>query len=83
MQTVQADLKYGLSKAHLAETVKAHGIEVSAHTKIHDTETRAHTALAVEEIKAGASLMNTHVEAEHHRREAERMIEQSEQIEKE
>jgi hypothetical protein len=43
-------------------------------TKVHDTEVRAHTALQVEEIKAGASLLNTHVEAEHHRRDAERMI---------
>jgi hypothetical protein len=37
----------------------------------------------VEEIKAGASLLNTHAEAEHHKQEAERMIAQADQTEKE
>ena len=69
-------------------TVKAHDVEESNKTKRADTATRAqteiqkaamdgHVKLAVEEIAAGASLLNTHVEAKYHEREAERMIEQA------
>lgn len=81
LNQAQLEIKYGLAKAHLAATTKAHDTEVSAETKRLDTAVRAHTALAVEEIKAGASLMNTHVEAKHHEREAERMIETAERTE--
>ena len=75
LQQAQTELKYGMAKAHLQATVKAHDVEESNKTKRLDTAVKSHTALAVEEIKAGASLMNTHVEAEHHHREAELMIE--------
>jgi excinuclease UvrABC ATPase subunit len=92
LQEAQVELKQGLAKAHLQAAVKAHDVEVSNETKRHDTEVRAetarfdtavksHTALAVEEIKAGASLLNTHAEAEHHRREAEMMIENADRTE--
>ena len=83
LKETQADLKYSITKAHLAATVKAHDIEEINKTKRHDTEIRSHTALAVEEIKAGASLMNTHVEAMHHKAAAERIIESAEYAEKE
>lgn len=82
LQQAQVEIKTGLAKEHLKATVKAHDTEVRADTARFDTQVRAHTALAVEEIKAGASLMNTHVEAEHHRREAEMMIENADRTEK-
>jgi hypothetical protein len=74
LESVQADLKYGITKAHTDALVKTHGIDTVAQTKTHEIETNAHIALMVEEIKAGASLMNTHAEAAHHKAEAERMI---------
>ena len=82
LQQAQVEIKYGITKAHIAATVKAHDVEETNQTRRADTAIKAHTALAVEEIKAGASLMNTHVEAKHHEREAERMIEQSESAER-
>jgi hypothetical protein len=92
LQEVEADLKYGITKAHLAATVKAHDVEESnatkradtltrAQTSVHDTNTRAHTALSVEEIRAGGTMLNTHVEAMHHRAEAEQMIKTAETAE--
>lgn len=81
LEQAQVEIKTGLQKEHIKAVVKAHDVEESNKTKRFDTQVRAHTALAVEEIKAGASLMNTHVEAEHHRREAERMIDQAETAE--
>ena len=57
LQQVQADLKYGITKAHLAATVKAHDVEETQKTKRADTEAwtaqdsqeailKAHTAIA-------------------------------------
>jgi hypothetical protein len=83
LQQVTQDLKLGLTKTHLQETVKAHDVDESNKTKRLDTVVKAHTALKVEEIKAGASLMNTHVEAKYHEREADKLIEQAEKSEKE
>ncbi len=83
LQAAQEEMKFGITKAHLAAAAKAHDTETIAQTKELDTKVRAHTALAVEEIKAGASLMNTHAEAAHHQEEAERMIEQSAKTEAE
>ena len=74
LQAAQMEAKYGITKAHLAAEVKAHDVEESNKTKRLDTAVRSHTALAVEEIRAGASLMNTHAEAAHHEREADKMI---------
>jgi len=73
-QQLQQDLKVGLTKTHMIETVKAHGIEVDAQTKVHDTETRAGTALAVEEIRAGGKILDTHAQAGHDAAAAERMV---------
>jgi hypothetical protein len=92
LQTVQADLKYGITKAHLDATVKAHGIEESEKTKrssdamwvaqdTHEAEMKSHTALAVAEIHAGASLLNTHVEAAHNKDAAERVLQTADRAE--
>ncbi len=93
LQAVQGELNSKLKVETLRATVKAHDVEVSNETKRLDTESRERTAvqiesmrghvtLAKEEIAAGASLLNTHAEAKHHRAEAERMIEQASQTEK-
>lgn len=82
LQQAQLENKYHLAGKQLDAQVKAHDTAVTAETKRIDTQVRAHTALAVEEIKAGASLMNTHVEAKHHQREAEMMIENADKTEK-
>ena len=85
LQAAQAEVKYGITKAHLAATVKAHDVEESNKTKRADVESRerialqttamkGHVELAKEEIAAGASLLNTHVEAKYHEREAERLM---------
>lgn len=92
LQQAQTELKYGMAKAHLQATVKAHDVEESNKTKRLDTDSRERTAvqitgmkvhgeLAKEEIAAGASLLNTHVEAAHHHREAELMIENADRTE--
>lgn len=92
LDSVQKDLKLGLSKAHLAATVKAHDVEESNKTRRADTESRertqiqttamkGHVELAKEEIAAGASLLNTHVEAKYHEREADRLVKTAESAE--
>lgn len=92
LQEAQTELKQGLAKAHLEATVKAHDTEETNRTRRLDTESRERTAvqitamkghveLAKEEIAAGASLLNTHAEAAHHAREAERMIETADRTE--
>lgn len=81
VQQLQMEHKFGMEKAHLQAITKTHDTAVNAETKRLDTAVRSHTALAVEEVKASASLMNTHVEAKHHEREAERMIERGESVE--
>lgn len=72
-----AQLKQALQAAQSGIT-KEH---MKSVTKVHDTEVKAKTQLQVAEIKAGAQLMNTNVEAEHHHREAERMIEEARRAE--
>ena len=82
LQDAQADAKYGITKAHLAATVKAHDVEESNKTKRLDTAVRAHTALATEEIRAGGKILDTHAQAGHDARAAQRMIEAGEQAER-
>lgn len=81
LQQAQMEVKYGIAKAHLAATTKAHDTETRAQVDMHKAALEAHTDLAVEEIKAGASLLNTHAEARHHERAAERIIEAGERVE--
>lgn len=92
LQEAQIENKYGMAKAHLTAVTKAHDTEESNKTKRDDTQTRAETSrfdtvvksrteLAKAEITAGASLLNTHAEAEHHKEEAEMMIEKADRAE--
>ena len=92
LQQAQLEQKYGLTKAHLDATVKAHDVEESNKTKREDTQSRERTALALqamkghvelakEEIAVGGELMNTHVQAKYHEREADRMIKDAEKAE--
>jgi hypothetical protein len=82
LQAAEQENKSGLAKAHLQAATKAHDTEVKAETAKFDTIVDSKTRIAVAEIGAGASLMNTHAEAKHHREEAERMIEQAAATEK-
>ena len=93
LQQAQMENKYGMAKAHLQATVKAHDVEESNKTKRADIESwerttlqktamEGHVKLADTEIRAGAELLNTHVEAKYHEREAERMMESAERAEK-
>jgi hypothetical protein len=93
LQAAQQDAKAGLTKAHLAATVKAHDVEESNKTKRDDTQVRADTAVKVEEmrghvkladteIKAGAEILHTHVKAAHEAAAADKMIEAGENAEK-
>jgi hypothetical protein len=92
LQEAQLENKYGMAKAHLAATVKAHDVEESNKTKRQDTETRADTAikveamrghvtLAKEEIAVGGELLNTHVEAAHNKEAAEIALKSAEKAE--
>jgi hypothetical protein len=95
-QTIQQqalEIKYGVTKAHLAAEVKAHDTEVSAATKRHDTEVRAHTAMVdthvksqtaidVATIKAGATLIDTGMQASHERQLAKETAKAAEAAEK-
>ena len=65
LQTAQTDLKFGITKAHLDATVKAHGIETTAQTKVHDTDSRDRTALAVAEIPVAGKLIDSRVARGH------------------
>jgi hypothetical protein len=87
-QELEQEQKFGMAKAHMAAVTKAHDTEVRAEsqrqaddTKRMDIAVSSHTELAKEEIRAGASLLNTHAEAKHHKEEAERMIEDAQQAE--
>jgi Phage P22-like portal protein len=93
LQQAEQEAKFGLAKAHLAATVKAHDVEESNKTKRADTESRERTTihktnldnvtkLHIEEIAAGAELLNTHVEAAHHKEAAELELKTAEKAEK-
>ena len=92
LQQVQADLKYGITKAHLAATVKAHDVEESNATKRADTESRERTQVTTtamkihgemsrEEIGVAGKILDTHVKAGHEARAADKMIKQGETAE--
>ncbi len=93
LQAAEQEKKFGLAKAHLAATVKAHDTETWAKvdrentqetnaTRHLDTLVKADADIRGKEIMAGASLLNTHTEARYHKEEAERMIEEGAQAEK-
>jgi len=74
LQAARTEVKYGITKAHLAATVKAHDVEESNKTKRADVESRERTTIAVHhmdnetklrdtEIKAGAEIIGRHQDA--------------------
>ena len=92
-QQLQTDLKQGITKAHLAATVKAHDVEESNKTKRADTESRERTQihttamkihgdLLKEEIGVTGKLLDTHTQAGYDERAADKMIAQGEAAEK-
>ena len=92
IQQLEADLKYGLTKtmhqdstkmqiATLNDDTKRQDTHTNAFTKVEDTHTRAQTAINVAEINAGASLLNTHVEAKHNKEAAEITLKAAEKAE--
>jgi len=92
LEAAQTEVKYGIAKAHLAATVKAHDVEESNKTKRADTESRERTTIAVHhmdnvarlhdtEIKVGGELLNTHVEAKHNKEAAEIALKTAEKAE--
>jgi hypothetical protein len=86
IQQLEMENKYGLAKAHLAATTKAHDTELRTQTSVHDTDTRARTEIerehiaaqshiAVAEITAAGKLFDSHVkgrQAQEMERNAER-----------
>ncbi len=73
VQQLQLEMKYGITKAHLAATTKVHDTEMRTQTTREDTETRAQTELEkaqidrqtrldVAEIGAAGKLLDTHVQ---------------------
>ena len=88
LQHAQLELKYKTAtelgwmhvereKAHLQAETKTRDTHTMAQVKVHDTLLRGDTARDVAEIQAGATLLNSHVEAEHNKAAADRMIEQA------
>lgn len=84
-QTLQA-AQAGITKAHIAATVKAHDTETRARQAELDTHVRAHTELAREEIAGGVDLTIKAMEHGHDERmaerEAQRMLETGSEAEK-
>jgi hypothetical protein len=89
LQTVEQDLKAGITKAHIQAVVKAHEIEERNKTERmsdagwqaeerHDTHVKADTALKVAEISAASRILDSHVKARHETEAAERMLEAGE-----
>lgn len=85
LQQAQMEQKYGITKAHLAATVKAHDVEETNKTKRADTQSRERTAIQTtemrvhgellkEEIAAGGKILDTHAKAGHDAKAQERMI---------
>ena len=72
VQQLQLEIKYGITKAHLAATTKVHDTEMRTQTTREDVATRAQTELEkahidrqtkldVAEISAAGKLLDTHV----------------------
>jgi len=92
LQQAQVEQKYGIAKAHLAATTKAHDTEESNLTKRIDTQTRAHTErfkamlqshtkLSEAEIDGMVKLLDTHAKAGHEAEAADKLIEAGEHAE--
>lgn len=59
LQQLQADMKVGLTKTHMRETIEAHNIAETNKTRRFDTLVKAQTARDLEEIKAGYKLIDS------------------------
>lgn len=57
--------------------------KMNAEVKVHDTEIRGHTARDVAEIQAGATLLNTHAEADHEQEAAKLLLQSAKKAETE
>ena len=93
IQQLQLELKYKMGVEHLRSVTKVHDTEVSAKTKEHDTEVRAdtarhdtavksQTAIDVATIQAGATLIDTGMQASHERQLAKETAKAAEAAEK-
>lgn len=61
LQAAQQEIKFGIQKAHLAATVKAHDVEETNKTRRHDTEVKADTAIKVEHLRGHVKLADTEI----------------------
>lgn len=93
IQQLQLEVKYGVTKAHLAAAAKVHDTEqwvkhedrktdVDAAVKVHDTKVKADTAIDVATIHAGATLIDTGMQASHERQLAKETAKAAEAAEK-
>lgn len=64
-ETLQQDLKAGITKAHLAAVTKAHDTEIKARTTIHDVDSRDRTKIDVAEITTAGKMMDSRAERDH------------------
>jgi len=75
IQTLQQDLKGGITKAHLAAATKAHDTNVMAGVKLHDTEVRSDTQKQVAEITAGGKIIDSRAQRGHETDQLARQLE--------
>jgi hypothetical protein len=74
LQQTQADLKFGITKAHLAATVKAHDVEEREKTARADTVMRETGEMARATLKGGVELEKQSRDHAHEERLGEQMI---------
>jgi hypothetical protein len=78
LQQTQADLKYGITKAHLAATVKAHDVEEREKTARADTVMRETGEMARADLKSGVELVKQARDHAHEQRMGEQLIKKGE-----
>src|SRR6266436_2160139 len=61
-------------RTHIKVGAQVHDTQIRAETAVHDTTIKAITAHDVAEIKAGATLLNTNLEATHERAAAKELL---------
>jgi len=92
LQQAQLEIKYKgqieqgwmqteLAKERLKTDTQAHDAAIKADTAHTTTHTKAQASIAVAEIGAAAQIMNTHVEAGHHKELARQTAEAAERVE--
>ena len=68
IQTLQQDLKIGLSKAQIQAAAKNQDTQTMAAVKAHDTERRSETQIAVAEIGAAGKIIDSRADRDHEAR---------------